>query len=339
MGRRHKKGDKVSGWVNVDKPMGVTSTQVIGKIRRALNAQKVGHAGTLDPLASGVLPIALGEATKTIPFIQDAFKTYAFTVTWGEQRSTDDAEGDVVASSEQRPTLADIEALIPEFTGEITQTPPQFSAVKINGQRAYDLARKGEEVEIKQREVFVEELKISRHPRESGDLAPVTTRSPLKVGMTDVEDAEMTGERLDDTAFVMTCSKGTYVRSIARDMGVRLGCYGYVSALRRIAVGHFHADDAILLENIAEMDHIVAREAVLLPVQAGLDDIPALALTSSEVAVLRNGQALSFISKSDFHRLEVLDGESDALAVFQDQAIAIVEIEGPSVNPVRVFNL
>ncbi|MGH1397693.1 MAG: tRNA pseudouridine(55) synthase TruB [Alphaproteobacteria bacterium] len=331
MGRRNKKGDKVSGWVNVDKPLGLTSTQVIGKIRRIMNAQKVGHAGTLDPLASGVLPIALGEATKTIPYIQDAFKTYEFTVTWGEQRSTDDAEGDVVASSDTRPALADIEALLPDFTGEITQTPPQFSAVKIDGQRAYDLARKGEAVEIKQRDVFVESLEIVRHPRENGDLVPIATRSPLKAGMTD--------ERLDDTSFVMTCSKGTYVRSIARDMGVKLGCYGYVSALRRTAVGDFYADDAILLDNLMEMDHIAAREAALLPVQVGLDDIPALALNSNEVAVLRNGQALSFISKSDFHRLEVLDGEGEALAVFQDQAVAIVEIEGPSVKPVRVFNI
>ena len=328
MGRRNKKGDKVSGWVNVDKPLGMTSTQVIGKIRRTLNAQKVGHAGTLDPLASGVLPIALGEATKTIPYIQDAFKTYEFTVTWGEQRSTDDAEGDVVASSDERPALSDIEALLPEFIGEITQVPPQFSAVKIEGQRAYDLARKGEDVAIKQREVFVESLSIC-HPEQS---------EGSKSGQKDPSASPQ-----DDTVFRMTCGKGTYVRSIARDMGIKLGCYGFVSALRRTAVGHFAADDAVLLDNLLEiseeMDHIAAREAVLLPLQVALDDIPVLAITEREASVLRNGQALSLISKSDFHRLEDLEDGQEALALAGDDAIAIIERDKANVKPVRVFNI
>ena len=307
MGRRNKKGDRVHGWVNVDKPLGMTSTQVIGKIRRALNAQKVGHAGTLDPLASGVLPIAIGEATKTIPYIQDALKTYEFTVTWGQQRSTDDAEGDVVVSSDERPALSEIKAVLPDFVGKITQVPPQFSAVKIEGQRAYDLARSGEEVEIKQREVFVESLEIL-HSDE------------------------------DCAAFSLTCGKGTYVRSIARDMGIELGCYGFVSALRRTAVGAFGVEDAILLDNLAEMDHIAAREAVLLPLQVALDDIPVLAVTEREASVLRNGQALSLMAKSDFHRLEDLEDGFEALALAGDDAIAIVARDKANVKPVRVFN-
>ena len=199
MGRR-KKGDKIDGWVNFDKPLGMTSTQAVGKVRRAYNAQKVGHAGTLDPLATGVLPIALGEATKTIPYTQDALKTYEFTVRWGEQRSTDDAEGEVIATSEIRPTPDAIESALPAFTGEITQTPPRFSAIKIDGQRAYDLARDGQEFEIKSRTVFIESLSLLSHDT-------------------------------DTASFTMTCGKGTYVRSLARDLALELGTVGYICLL------------------------------------------------------------------------------------------------------------
>jgi len=297
MGRRNKKGDKVDGWVNLDKPLGMTSTQAVGKIRRIMNGQKVGHAGTLDPLASGVLPIALGEATKTIPYIQDAFKTYEFTVTWGEQRSTDDAEGDVIASSDVRPARADIEAALPAYIGDIEQVPPKFSAIKIDGQRAYDLARNGEDIEMKSRQVYIESLTLIDCDENTASLS-------------------------------MTCGKGTYVRSLARDLALDLGTFGYVSALRRTQVGAFHADDTISLAKIEDLEHIPAREAAIQPVQVVLDDIPALAI-----------KPLSLISRSDFQRIEDLAHDGEALATFQDQAIAIVDIDGPQVKPVRVFNL
>lgn len=305
MGRR-KKGHKIDGWINLDKPVGLTSTQAMAKVRRILNAQKAGHAGTLDPLASGILPIALGEATKTIPFMQDRLKTYEFTVSWGEQRDTDDSEGDIVATSNVRPARADIEAILADFTGVISQVPPRFSAIKIDGQRAYDLARSGEEVDLKAREVFVESL-------------------------------ELLDARGDDADFIMTCGKGTYVRSLARDMAERLGTYGYVSALRRTRVGGFAQKSAISLEKLEEMGD-KAREA-LLPLVSALDDIPALALKEDEVAKLRNGQVVSFVAKPDFERIKAagLENDQSAVAIFQELPVALVERKGPNIQPVRVF--
>ena len=214
---RNKKGNPVHGWLNLDKPLGMTSTQAIGRVRRILNAQKLGHAGTLDPLATGILPIALGEATKTIPFAQDADKVYRFSVKWGEARTTDDCEGDVTLTSADRPTEAQIIALLPRFTGQILQTPPQFSAIKIDGERAYDLAREGQKVDIQPRNVMVYGFRA------------------LKIAQNEAE-------------FELNCGKGTYVRSIARDMGQILGCFGHVSALRRTAVGNFTEDASISLD-------------------------------------------------------------------------------------------
>ncbi len=312
MGRRKKKGDPISGWVNLDKPYGMTSTQAIGKVRRLLNAQKIGHAGTLDPLATGVLPIALGEATKTIPFVQDDYKTYSFTVTWGEQRDTDDAEGDVIATSDHRPTKENIEGALPQFIGEIEQTPPRFSAIKINGQRAYDIARAGDIPDIKSRIVYIEEL----HLKES---------------------------RTDEADFEMLCGKGTYVRSIARDLGEVLGTKGYISALRREEVGCFFADDAISLDNLDELDYVAARSEALLPLQTVLDDIPALALTEEETTKIRNGQSLGFVSRPDFERLQKIGlGTKEtqmAVAYFQDNPVALVDQVRAEIKPVRVFNI
>ena len=307
MGRR-KKGEKINGWINLDKPIGLTSTQAMAKVRKALNAQKAGHAGTLDPLATGILPIALGEATKTIPFAQDRLKTYEFTVTWGQQRDTDDSEGDVIATSDIRPSEEQIITLLPDFTGHIEQTPPKFSAIKIDGERAYDLARDGEEFEIKSREVFIKDLRLLE-------------------------------SRTHEADFQMTCGKGTYVRSLARDMAEKLGTKGYISALRRTKVGPFSQENAISLEKLEEMG-INAPEA-LLPLEAALDDIPALPLQNEERAQLQNGQVLSFVAKPDFERIKKTGLEDDqiALAVFQDQAIALVERKGPNIKPVRVFNL
>lgn len=317
MGRK-KKGIPIHGWINLNKPVGVTSTQVVGKIRRALNAQKVGHGGTLDPLADGVLPIALGEATKTVNYIQDAIKIYQFTVTWGEQRTTDDAEGEAIKTSEERPERKQIDALLPQFMGEIEQTPPQFSAIKIEGARAYDLAREGKDVPIKPRIVFIEELKIIEH---SGDT----------------------------TLFECTCGKGTYIRSLARDMGQILGCYGYVSTLKRTKVGVLELKEAISLDFFEQMLDNPAQEkdlnGVILPLQTVLDDIPVLALKDQEVTLLKNGNAISLLSKTDLARLEALghDWKSEdtttALVTYEDQALAMVQIYGAKIQPTRVFNV
>ncbi len=309
---RRKKGDPISGWINLDKPYGMTSTQAIGKVRRALNARKIGHAGTLDPLATGVLPIALGEATKTISFAQDDIKTYRFTVTWGEQRDTDDMEGQIIDSSNLRPSQEDILALLPKYTGNVEQTPPIYSAIKIDGERAYDLARDGEIPQIKSREVYIKELKLLKSRKNEAD-------------------------------FEMTCVKGTYVRSIARDLGRDLGCMGYISALRREKVGTFTAKNAISLDILESLDYVRARSEYLLPLQTVLDDIPALNLTGEEAARIRNGQVLEFISRPDFERLTNIGlGNKTsilALTTHEDAPVALIENARAEVKPVRVFNI
>jgi tRNA pseudouridine55 synthase len=298
----------------------MTSTQAVGKVRRILNAQKAGHAGTLDPLASGILPIALGEATKTVPYAQDRLKTYEFTVTWGEQRDTDDSEGKIIARSDVRPEPGAIKDILDGFTGEIEQIPPRFSAIKIDGERAYDLARAGEDVELKPRTVFIESLELI--------------------------DASQ-----DEARFVMRCGKGTYVRSLARDMAQMLGTCGYVSALRRTQVGGFTEENAISLEKLEEISNSAASEGgwsseaeSLLPLQTALDDIPALALRADETASLRNGQEIGLVSRSDFERLaqagiNAKETVVTAFAHFNGAPVALVEIEGPYVAPVKVFNI
>lgn len=309
---RNKKGVAIHGWVNIDKPQGLTSNQVLGRVRRMLNAQKLGHAGTLDPLATGILPIALGEATKTIPFVQDRDKVYRFTATWGEERNTDDAEGEIVKTSALRPTSADIEGLIPRFLGDISQVPPQFSAVKINGERAYHLARQGEEFDIKPRTVTVFDLKMVNFDQNL-------------------------------TEFEMECSKGTYVRAIARDMGRIFGCFGYISRLRRLAVGNFSEENAISLDEFEKMVLTSPADRYLMPVETVLDDIPALALTDIEIGRIRQGQSIRLISRQDLERLDLsgIDGASDELilALGDHGPVALLERDGPELHPVRVFNL
>lgn len=306
MGRR-RKGDPISGWVVVDKPAGPTSTHVVNIIRRAFNAQKAGHAGTLDPLATGVLPVALGEATKTIPYVMDAEKVYRFTVKWGEATSTDDTEGEVVATSEKRPSRDEIEACLDGFLGEIEQIPPQFSAIKVAGERAYDLARAGEEVELKSRIVTIYEAELL-----------------------DVPDA-------DHAEFEIVCSKGTYVRAIARDMGEALGTRGHVSALRRAASGPFEEEMSIPLDKIKELSHDAPAsgplEAFLLPVETALDDIPALAMDGNDTAKLRRGQAVLLRGQ----QAPVFEGH--VLATHKGQPVALTEYDRGSLKPVRVFNL
>lgn len=308
---RNKKGTPIHGWLNLDKPMGLTSTQALGRVRRILNAQKLGHAGTLDPLATGVLPIALGEATKTIQYAQDRDKVYSFTVKWGEATNTDDCEGEVVATSAARPLPADIQKLIPQFVGDIEQIPPQFSAIKIDGQRAYDLARDGETVDIQPRQVTV-------------------------YGLT------LMGTTPDSADFELACGKGTYVRAIARDMGRILGCFGHVTALRRLAVGNFTEETSISLDEFEKIMQSSTPDQVLMPVETALDDIPALAMTASEIGRIRQGQTVKFISRQDVDRFSVagIDANTEIiLAVGDNKPQALLHKDGIELHPVKVFNL
>lgn len=309
---RSKKGQIVNGWINLDKPEGLGSTQAVGKVRRLFDAQKVGHGGTLDPLATGILPIALGEATKTIPYCQDHIKVYSFAACWGEQRNTDDAEGEVIATSPVRPMEEQIRAILPRFTGEIEQVPPKFSAIKIDGERAYDLARDGEDIELAARTVYIEHIEIIEFNAE----AP---------------------------RFRVVCGKGTYIRSLVRDMALALGTVGYIRDLRREAVGPLTQKTAISLEKLQELADSARLEEALLPVETVLADIPALALSTQEAARLKNGQALTFIARPDIERLDKagIDWKAGdtALAVLQGTPVALVDVEGPNIHPVRVLNL
>jgi tRNA pseudouridine55 synthase len=298
----------VNGWVVLDKPVGMTSTHAVAVIKRLFAAKRAGHAGTLDPLASGCLPIALGEATKTVPFVVDGRKTYAFTVRWGEERDTDDAEGRVVANSETRPDRMALEALLPRFVGTIEQVPPRFSAIKIAGERAYDLARDGETVEIAPRAVTIYRLAL------------VETPDP------------------DHAVFAAECGKGTYVRAIARDLGRALGSLGHVCALRRTCVGPFTEMDMIPLERLESLCHRAAAGEtnladMLLPVETALDDIPALAVSPAEAARLHRGQAILLRGRD----AAVVRGTVQVAA--SGQLVAIAEAERGEIVPKRVFNL
>ncbi len=309
---RSKKGQIVNGWINLDKPEGLGSTQAVGKVRRLFDAQKVGHGGTLDPLATGILPIALGEATKTIPYCQDHIKVYSFAACWGEQRNTDDAEGEVIATSPVRPTQEQIQTILPRFTGDIEQVPPKFSAIKIGGERAYDLARDGEDIELSARPVYIEHIEIIEF-------------------------------NADAPRFRVICGKGTYIRSLVRDMALALGTVGYIRDLRREAVGPLTQKTAISLEKLQELADSARLEEALLPVETVLADIPALALSTQEAARLKNGQALTFIARPDIERLDKagIDWKAGdtALAVLQGTPVALVDVEGPNIHPVRVLNL
>ena len=257
---RAKKGRAISGWLIVDKPAGVTSTAVVNKVKWALSAQKAGHAGTLDPDATGVLAVALGEATKTIPYITDALKCYRFRVTFGAATDTDDASGKTIATSDQRPSDAEIEAALAAFRGQIEQVPPQYSAVKVDGERAYDLAREGEELDLAARPLWVESLVAQGRPDP------------------------------DHVDLEMVCGKGGYVRSIARDLGAALGCLGHVAWLRREWSGPFSADHGVTLAQIDAEAKTEALDARLLPLELGLTDLPEFPATPEGAARLRNGK-------------------------------------------------
>ncbi|OYR10428.1 tRNA pseudouridine(55) synthase TruB [Brucella grignonensis] len=325
--RGKKKGRPVSGWVIFDKPKGMGSTEAVSKIKWLFNAEKAGHAGTLDPLASGMLPIALGEATKTVPYVMDGTKVYRFTVTWGEERSTDDLEGVATKNSDKRPSQADVEALLPNYTGLISQIPPQFSAIKIAGERAYDLAREGETVEIPAREVEIDRLEIVEFPDENR------------------------------TEFEVECSKGTYVRSLARDMGRDLGCYGHISDLRRIEVAPFTDEDMVTLaeleeawpplppkkeEGEAETDAAVveqpaprrdfsAIDALVIDTGAALDCLPQIALSDDQAQRVRLGNPV--IIRGRDAPLEA----DEACVTSHGKLLAIGYIEHGQFKPKRVF--
>ena len=288
---------EVNGWINLDKPVGVTSTQAVGRLKFLFNARKAGHAGTLDPLASGVLPVAFGEATKTVPIVQDGAKAYRFRVRWGEESATDDAEGEIVARSDKRPAAAEIEALLPRFVGLVQQTPPTFSAIKIDGARAYDLARVGESFEIASRPITVYRLALMA---------------------ADADTAVLEAE----------CGKGAYVRAIARDLGRALGCYGHVIELRRTRVGPFDAESAVPLDRLPDDVELMAR--AMLPLQAGLAELPLLPIDRSGAATLRRGQSLLLRGASP-HR-------GPAWAACFGTPIAFGSIEDGYFVSARVFN-
>ncbi len=299
---RRKKGRAISGWLIVDKPLGVTSSAVVNKAKWAFDAQKAGHAGTLDPEATGVLAIAFGEATKTVPYVTDSMKAYRFTVRLGQATNTDDGEGEVITESDNRPTADEIRAALPAFTGDIMQVPPQYSAVKVDGERAYKRARDGEEMELAARPLLVESLELIEMP-----------------------DA-------DHAVLEMICGKGGYVRSIARDLGQALGCFGHVVQLRRVWAGPFEVSDGISFETLDEMAKDRKLDEFLLPLEAGLHDLHELACTPEGAAKMRNGNPGMVIAS------DVEYGE-ECWASLNGVPIAIGVYKSGELHPNRVFVL
>ena len=328
----------LNGWIILDKPLGLGSTNAVSAVKRALREAgepktKVGHGGTLDPLATGVLPIALGEATKLAGRMLDATKAYDFTIAFGTQTDTLDLEGQVIATSDHRPTLAEVEAILPRFTGPIDQVPPAYSALKVDGERAYDLARKGIEVELKTRAVTIHSLHI-RLPRESGD--PSRGDRELEMG------SRFRGnDIIDSITLSATVSKGTYIRSLARDIALALGTVGHVTMLRRTKAGPFTLESAISLDNLNEAAKARALTRTVLPLRAGLDDIPALPVTPDQARLLRHGQSLFGISAKGSHQSDTLMGPGPGLylAVEAETPVALVEVSDDGCKVVRGFNL
>jgi tRNA pseudouridine55 synthase len=309
MGRR-KKGGIVNGWVCLDKPFGMGSTEAVSRVRRLFDAQKAGHAGTLDPLASGILPIALGEATKTVPFMMEAQKVYRFTLNWGISTDSLDREGEITGRSDVRPDVEAVRAALPAFVGEIDQVPPQFSAIKVDGQRAYDLAREGTDFELASRRVMIHEATVSDAP--------------------DADHVELT----------IRTGKGVYVRSLARDLAAVLGAEGHVSALRRERVGPFSTENAVSLDFLTDLVHRDAASEGLLPVATALDDIPELAVTDQDAFSLRQGRPIVLLPR----QVETLKGRlrdgSRTVSAFQGRTlVALGQLRAGRLEPDRVFNL
>ncbi len=297
------------GWIVLDKPLGLSSSAAVGRVRRTLDAQKAGHGGTLDPLATGILPIALGEATKTMSYVMDGHKGYRFTIRWGQATKTDDGEGEITQSSDHRPSQQEIENAIPEYIGDIEQVPPAYSAIKIDGKRAYALARADEEVVLQARTVSVKELNLVRI----------------------IDD--------DHAEFEMTCGKGTYVRSLGRDLALSLATVGHITALRRTSVGPFSESCAISLDSLESLGHIAPDSDPILPIETVLDDIPALALSEEEARKLKQGQAVSVLPVLS-QNPEIDIGQGDIVSVMSGgRLIALAEINGGDIRPFRVLNL
>ncbi|MCX7348826.1 MAG: tRNA pseudouridine(55) synthase TruB [Alphaproteobacteria bacterium] len=307
MNAPRRRREAVHGWLILDKPYGMTSTQAVGKVRFLFNAEKAGHGGTLDPLASGLLPIALGEATKTVSYAMDGRKIYRFTARWGEERTTDDLEGVVSTTSDKRPSREEIGSILPRFTGEIMQAPPAFSAIKVDGERAYDLARAGEAVELAERPILIEALKL-----------------------VDIPDR-------DHATFEVTCGKGTYIRSLVRDMGRTLGTAAHVTMLRRVAVGPFTEDHMISLENLVELGHKApggdVKTGALLPIETVLDGIPALAIDEEQARRLKLGQAVLLRGAN------APIAEDAVLVMSGGKPLGIGTVVQGSLKPKRLFNL
>jgi tRNA pseudouridine55 synthase len=316
MGRR-RKGEAVSGWVCLDKPLDMGSTEAVTKVRRLFNAQKAGHAGTLDPLATGILPIALGEATKTVPFLMEADKVYRFAIAWGTTTASFDREGEVIATSNVRPTPDQVADVLPRFVGEIDQIPPDYSAIKVDGQRAYDLAREGVALALKPRRVTIHSAQV--------------------VGSSNEDHVEIE----------VHCGKGVYVRAIVRDLAEMLGACGHVSALRRLRVGRFSIDNAIGLEKLVEMVQEEQSSEVLLPVETALDDIPALALTTEDAFRLKQGRSIVLLPRQvEALRVRLVprtvggqDVSRTVLTTHQGRAQALCELRAGRLNPTRIFHL
>ncbi len=313
MGRK-RKGNAIHGWVVVDKPRGVTSTQVVGLVRRVFDAQKAGHAGTLDPMATGVLAVALGEATKTVPYAMDAEKTYRFTACWGEARDSDDTEGKVTATSDVRPTRDEIEAVLPRFVGEISQVPPVYSAIKVQGERAYDLAREGETVVLEARNIQIHEAKLLDQPDD------------------------------DHATFEIVCGKGAYIRGWVRDIALALGTVGHVSELRRLAVGGFSVEDAISLDKLRSFMHSPAAFEHLRPISTALDGIPAVAVTGPDAVRLRRGNPILMRANlfaritEEAGALDDLQGLTVYLSTAAGEPVALAQFAAGELRPFRVFN-
>ena len=316
MGRR-RKGEPIHGWICLDKPLDITSTDAVSRVRRLFGAQKAGHAGTLDPLASGILPIALGEATKTVPYLMEAGKTYRFAIAWDRSTASFDREGVTTGVSDVRPSPEAVAAALPTFVGEIVQVPPAFSAIKVDGRRAYDLAREGVEVELEPRVVTIHSAAVVAAPDR------------------------------DHIEIEIACGKGTYVRALARDLAAMLGACGHVSSLRRTRVGGFDEAGAIGLDNLADLVHRGAGSEALLPVETALDDIPALAVTNEDAFKLKQGRPIVLVPR----QVEALrprliprfiggqDASRTVSATLDGRIVALCEMRAGRLNPTRVFHL
>ena len=306
---RNPKGDPIHGWLIIDKPLGVTSSSIVSRVRRLYGAAKAGHGGTLDPMASGLLPVAFGEATKTISYVMNGLKIYQFTIRWGESRTTDDVEGEIIASSERRPDIIAIKNALKFFVGEIEQVPPLYSAIKVNGKRAYDLARNNIPVKLKPRIIYVERFTL-----------------------TGVPDS-------DHATFEVVAGKGSYMRGLARDLALHLGTVGYVASLRRLKVGPFDISQSISLEKLERSGHSAEIASNLLAVEAALADIPALAITASEARDLQLGRTISILPVASRSFLKKIDSDAVYCAMSSGKLVALTKVVGGEIRPLRVMNM